>query len=201
MVFKSIVGAVCACLVVVSFNSSAVIIGPDDFGPNAVIEDYENLGLLSRFSSPVMIGDDTYTFNPYYNSLTYSDSVNCVSGYCIGLRSRSMRIQIDLSSTVNRAGIYTSSAPWIPETFAVLDIDGNVIEETSIGVLTQSGHFFYGIEATGNVIASVEFLVYTETTMVYFDNFTTETVVPIPAAVWLFGSGLIGLIGFARRKA
>ena len=26
------------------------------------------------------------------------------------------------------------------------------------------------------------------------------TVVPVPAAVWLFGSGLIGLIGFARRK-
>lgn len=24
--------------------------------------------------------------------------------------------------------------------------------------------------------------------------------VPVPAAVWLFGSGLIGLIGFARRK-
>ena len=26
-------------------------------------------------------------------------------------------------------------------------------------------------------------------------------VVPIPAAVWLFGSGLIVLAGFARRKA
>ncbi|MCW9006033.1 MAG: VPLPA-CTERM sorting domain-containing protein [Gammaproteobacteria bacterium] len=26
------------------------------------------------------------------------------------------------------------------------------------------------------------------------------TVVPVPAAVWLFGSGLIGLAGFARRK-
>ena len=24
--------------------------------------------------------------------------------------------------------------------------------------------------------------------------------VPVPAAVWLFGSGLIGLVGFARRK-
>ncbi|MGB5398541.1 MAG: VPLPA-CTERM sorting domain-containing protein [Gammaproteobacteria bacterium] len=23
---------------------------------------------------------------------------------------------------------------------------------------------------------------------------------PVPAAVWLFGSGLIGLIGIARRK-
>lgn len=29
---------------------------------------------------------------------------------------------------------------------------------------------------------------------------TVPTAVPIPAAVWLFGSGLIGLAGFARRK-
>jgi hypothetical protein len=27
------------------------------------------------------------------------------------------------------------------------------------------------------------------------------TVIPLPAAVWLFGSGLLGLIGFARRKS
>ena len=29
----------------------------------------------------------------------------------------------------------------------------------------------------------------------------STSVVPIPAAVWLFGSGLLGLIGVARRKA
>ena len=34
---------------------------------------------------------------------------------------------------------------------------------------------------------------------VWFDNVTVSQV-PIPAAVWLFGSGLIGLIGIARRK-
>jgi len=28
----------------------------------------------------------------------------------------------------------------------------------------------------------------------------TTTVIPVPAAVWLFGSGLLGLIGIARRK-
>ena len=28
----------------------------------------------------------------------------------------------------------------------------------------------------------------------------TPTIVPLPAAVWLFGAGLIGLIGVARRK-
>lgn len=31
-------------------------------------------------------------------------------------------------------------------------------------------------------------------------NEASVTVVPIPAALWLFGSGLIGLIGVARRK-
>ena len=30
---------------------------------------------------------------------------------------------------------------------------------------------------------------------------TTFTVVPVPAAVWLFGSGLLGLVGVARRKS
>jgi len=29
----------------------------------------------------------------------------------------------------------------------------------------------------------------------------SATVVPVPAAVWLFGSGLVGLVGFAKRKS
>jgi hypothetical protein len=32
-------------------------------------------------------------------------------------------------------------------------------------------------------------------------NVGTITAVPLPAAAWLFGSGLLGLTGFARRKA
>jgi hypothetical protein len=32
-------------------------------------------------------------------------------------------------------------------------------------------------------------------------GFVEQSPVPVPAAVWLFGSGLIGLIGIARRKA
>jgi len=31
-------------------------------------------------------------------------------------------------------------------------------------------------------------------------TYTYSTVVPVPAAVWLFGSGLVGLVGVARRK-
>ncbi len=32
-------------------------------------------------------------------------------------------------------------------------------------------------------------------------NVTGVSAVPVPAAVWLFGSGLIGLFGFARKKS
>ena len=32
-------------------------------------------------------------------------------------------------------------------------------------------------------------------------SMTVTTVVPVPAAAWLFGSGLIGLVGLARKKA
>jgi hypothetical protein len=31
-------------------------------------------------------------------------------------------------------------------------------------------------------------------------QWNTNTVIPVPAAFWLFGSGLLGLIGIARRK-
>ena len=34
----------------------------------------------------------------------------------------------------------------------------------------------------------------------HLDMYLTTSAVPIPAAAWLFGSGLIGLIGVARRK-
>jgi hypothetical protein len=33
-----------------------------------------------------------------------------------------------------------------------------------------------------------------------FATFTRVSEIPVPAAVWLFGSGLLGLIGIARRK-
>jgi hypothetical protein len=31
-------------------------------------------------------------------------------------------------------------------------------------------------------------------------NFTPNTPIPVPAAAWLFGSGLLGLVGVARRR-
>lgn len=38
------------------------------------------------------------------------------------------------------------------------------------------------------------------TTFLPLFSVTEVTAVPVPAAVWLFGSGLLGLVGVARRK-
>ena len=60
----------------------------------------------------------------------------------------------------------------------------------SLGSLNLAGLVAYGVDANGDR-TGVEFQV---------DPFTIQAV-PIPAAVWLFGTGLIGLIGVARCKA
>ena len=36
--------------------------------------------------------------------------------------------------------------------------------------------------------------------IVFVDDVSVTAVVPVPAAVWLLGSGLIGLTGMGRRK-
>ena len=40
-----------------------------------------------------------------------------------------------------------------------------------------------------------------EASLVAGSALVRETIIPLPAAVWLFGSGLLGLIGLARHKA
>lgn len=61
------------------------------------------------------------------------------------------------------------------------------------------GGDFLSVEATG-----IKYVLFWDEDpfagVVYWDNMSYE-IIPLPAAVVLFGSGLIGLIGIARKKA
>ena len=64
-----------------------------------------------------------------------------------------------------------------------------------------TGEYIGGINlsfamATGTSVGSA----FTSTS-VYSGDVVNTPAVPVPAAVWLFGSGLIGLVGVARRRA
>lgn len=71
-------------------------------------------------------------------------------------------------------------------TFTISGIDGDTIEDYAIGY-EGIGEAYFAAHVAGwgdNGEYSAKF----------------ATVVPVPAAVWLFGTGLIGLAGIARRK-
>ena len=56
---------------------------------------------------------------------------------------------------------------------------------------------------TGNISGSVQFVLLDGGFNLidgFVDSFGSAEAVPVPAAVWLFGCGLLGMIGIARRK-
>ena len=68
--------------------------------------------------------------------------------------------------------------------------NSNVVVDFADGVIAVCGWWNYG-----NCIGGTNVAPYTQV------DFTYEVSnVPVPAAVWLFGSALIGLMGVARRK-
>jgi hypothetical protein len=73
------------------------------------------------------------------------------------------------------------------------------------GPLTQNSAVFTASNSfTGNLAydlmeVKVDFAL-TANSTVGISGFVQQLAVPIPAAVWLFGSGLLGLVGIARRK-
>ncbi|MEJ2620682.1 MAG: VPLPA-CTERM sorting domain-containing protein [Candidatus Thiodiazotropha sp.] len=61
---------------------------------------------------------------------------------------------------------------------------------TDAGLFDQSGMVFFGIEDFIN----------DEDYLVEISGIAAPSPVPLPAAFWMFGSGLIGLIGFQRKR-
>lgn len=101
----------------------------------------------------------------------------------------------------------------------LFDVDMLEIGVTSLSAFT-SDHLWVEQSGTADLLTGTRFIRYEFTGTRIGDMTNSEppkinknndayldaayldvVVVPVPAAVWLFGSGLIGLIGLARRKA
>ncbi|MES9974514.1 MAG: VPLPA-CTERM sorting domain-containing protein [Candidatus Thiodiazotropha sp.] len=88
---------------------------------------------------------------------------------------------------------------------------GNVQYSGVIGVIEGQEEELNGFTAyTISINGNIEYVHYgssccvedptISSTTSYFLVRETPSPVPIPAAIWLFGSGLIGLVGYSRRK-
>lgn len=101
-------------------------------------------------------------------------------------------------STVSLAGL-------VPNAF--FTIEGWSFELTSLSIIDQESDLLT-LKGTGrlsgNGFDATDAIWSFSTRSLNSYGMSIETVittVPVPAAVWLFGSGLIGLAGIARRKA
>lgn len=72
---------------------------------------------------------------------------------------------------------------------------------TSSDMPNLADHF--GAQQGGLGIYQPNIYGFTTTTLTQFTEFSSTVVpsVPVPGAIWLFGSAMVGLIGFNRRKA
>jgi hypothetical protein len=90
---------------------------------------------------------------------------------------------------------------WTPVNCIALGCSGMTFVD-GIGNLTWSG--IYGDSFTLQYTATApDYLAQVFETSRYYlhiEGVVNQATVPVPAAVWLFGSGLLGLLGVARRK-
>ena len=216
MIFKSIVGATCTCLAVVSFSCNADIISVDwkTAGDNLITRDTDT-GLewldltattarsYSDISSKLGAGQefDGWLYATRVEIGEFWDAFGGDSAYYNGW------------STQNN-GLFDAIAPYWGDTYCERRgcapgegtshiITGDMHVESSNQHLVTLSDDVTKDSSVNEDYVMLEFAVAVHpglASYLYGSALVRETVVPIPSAVWLFGSGLIGLVGLARRK-
>jgi len=89
--------------------------------------------------------------------------------------------------------VQSAPSPFFGESQSVTSSAGGYMSLTTVGIQTFSGSAWQNLAwiRLGNDIGAAG---------PGFDNITFNTVVPVPAAGWLFG-GALGLLGFLKRRA
>jgi hypothetical protein len=113
----------------------------------------------------------------------------------------------DMTFTLTGNGVHSvSTPPGAPFPFITGSYDGSFVVGGGVLAGTFTGMILDGPEVAPTLTGDVTFL-NGSTGKLEMTLASTSlagklgAIVPIPAAAWLFGSGIIGLIGIARRKA
>jgi hypothetical protein len=181
---------------------TAVLAGPFDHFHD---QNFENsptgsLNTGDNFFFPLMVTipgtpglnaiDDSFTTDPFSDALSPNGSTYYLGDVGVDASEAPTLSFPELEFVVTGFG-----ADWVIQGDLIMEIQGTFIP---FSTYLPTGSGFLGIitdqpesPLTANLLGTAVF---------GMDDIRTANA-PIPAAVWLFGSGLIGLIGVARRKS
>lgn len=230
MSIKTFAGAICGILLLNSTQVSAAVIFYTDLAAfnadtNTSIIGFEDI----VFDNQSLVGEahiiDDIKFTTNTASDTVSDAVICGKDVCSGrphdsaffLASNTSGAPADIVIDLTTAGLPPVTAAGgifgdvngddtgtngtvtlnLYGLLGIIDTQDVIYGDMRLG---KPKTFFGWATTNGEEITKVE-LITNGIAFSALDDFQYGTVVPVPAAVWLFGSGLLALIGFARRKS
>lgn len=227
MSFKSIIGATCICLAVVSFNTNANLIR------NASFEDVPNAStgqgilpsewIISNVTPDTYSNDGSYGLLPSgfgnFTGVTAHDGIRWVAAWSSAgqerfgqVLSENLITGVDYTMTgflhqavrsdINNPGGYEI---YLTDTSSATPASGQYLGFLGQTSSTAEGWQQYSFSFTTTAeMSNLSFLMFAPISDISaypgLDSVSLSAV-PVPTTVWLFGSGLISLLGFARRKA
>ena len=204
MSIKSIIGVTCACacLSTVSINANAAVIFSDlGSGNYGVSLDLITFTVTTDQSAgDSMVIEDFFGEGAFANGIDVSGNINwSINGgdsVAINLNSHSGVLNNDIGQVDNNDLFFNYATNY----FAA---GGTSISAgDTVALWTDNMIFLSSVELTApppGSLFTAHLLNSGDNELISIAN-TSISSVPVPAAVWLFGSGLIGLIAVARRK-
>jgi hypothetical protein len=214
-----------ACFILTSGAIQAATATFDSFSEGAIgntftdggitFSDYDNY--ISYYTPPLYIDDATATLgNSTFSPNNVLSFTSLISGGTAGYgRFGSITMSIDSVATSASLDIFAASFPKNNQLTLNAYYQGSFVDSVSVW-LSAFGHF----TRPGATVASHQYTMTIDgiqfdelqlvssgsydsgASFILLDNvvFDTPAPVPVPAAVWLFGSGLLGLASFSRKK-
>jgi len=206
MAFKSIITVTCVCLTVASFSVSAAIISVDwqAGGDNLITRD-----TISKLDWLDLTETSQMTYSTVFAALaeggqfdgwryaTSEEVITLWDQFGVDLSNPSSWYSSTVDSGITMATGLLGDILAPGRDIGVYGIAGS---PSSAGFMDNMGAWY--IQDEPGLYQNLSFVSQIEPTFEgYYGSYLVKTsVVPVPAAVWLFGSGLLGLVGVARRK-
>lgn len=137
---------------------------------------------------------------PTYNNANLQDSLGALNTYFGAVNTASCGAACGFTTP----GAANPASNW-GQNFAALNANDNTVGLGDALELYQLDitprNVFGSLSIVGTDAATLGAPIPVAFSLDATGNFTAVSAVPVPAAVWLFGSGLVGLVGVARRRA